>query len=112
MNNAVREKISYVKNRAYGVGSLDSQSQYLSMWTYGISQWNRFLTTKNLCLAEVVGSTPTRSTIINLVEYGIVLCMILTIVGQNPTAVQVGHTAPILWIDFKATKTLRLSLRG
>jgi hypothetical protein len=58
VNDAVREKISYVKNRAYGVGSLDSQSQYLSMWTYGISQWNRFPTTKKLCLAEVVDSTP------------------------------------------------------
>jgi hypothetical protein len=112
VNNAVREKISYVKNRAYGVGSLDPQSQYLSMWAYGISQWNRFLTTKKLCLAKVVGSTPTQSTFINLVKYGIVLCMILTIVGQNPTAVQIGHTSSILWIDFKATKTLRLSLKG
>jgi hypothetical protein len=112
VNNAVREKISYVKNSAYSVGSLDSQSQYLSMWTYEISQWNRFLTTKNLSLAEVAVQNPTRSTIINLVEYGIVFCMILTIVGQNPTAIQIGHTAPILWIDFKATKTLRLSLRG
>jgi hypothetical protein len=32
--------------------------------------------------AEVVGSTPTRSTFINLVKYGIVLSLILTIVGQ------------------------------
>jgi hypothetical protein len=113
VNDPVREKISYVKNRAYGVGSLDSQSQYLSMWTYGISQWNRFPTTKKLCLAKVVDSTP------HPVHYyqssRIWYCFVhdfLTIVGQNPTAVQVGHTAPILWIDFKATKTLRLSLRG
>jgi hypothetical protein len=33
-------------------------------------------------------------------------------VGQNPVAVQIGHTAPILWIDFKATKTPKLSLKG
>jgi hypothetical protein len=59
-----------------------------------------------------MGSTPTRSTIINLVEYGIVLCMILTIVGQNPTAIQIGHTSSILWNDFKATKTPQLSLKG
>ena len=31
--------------------------------------------------AEVVGSTPTRSNFINLVEYGIDLRLILTIVG-------------------------------
>jgi hypothetical protein len=38
--------------------------------------------------------------------------MILTIVGQNPTAIQIGHTSSILWNDFKATKTLGLSLKG
>ena len=33
--------------------------------------------------AEVVGSTPTQSIFINLVEYGIDLRLILTIVGQG-----------------------------
>ena len=33
--------------------------------------------------AEVVGSTPTRFIFINLVEYGIGLRLILTIVGQK-----------------------------
>jgi hypothetical protein len=34
--------------------------------------------------AEVVGSNPTRSIFINLVNYGIVLSSLLTIVGQIP----------------------------
>jgi hypothetical protein len=35
-------------------------------------------------IAEVVGSNPTRSTFINLVNYGIELSSFLVVVGQNP----------------------------
>jgi hypothetical protein len=42
----------------------------------------RVVSTFFVGIAEVVGSTPTRSTFINLLEYGIVLNSILTIVGQ------------------------------
>ena len=59
-----------------------------------------------------MGSTPTRSIHFTLVNYGIVMSLFSVIVGQNPTAVKIGHTAPILWIDFKATKTPKLSLKG
>jgi hypothetical protein len=71
-----------------------------------------FLLSLQSCIAEVVGSTPTQSLSFILVKYGIISSSILTIVGQNPTAVQMDHTAPILWIDSKATKTPKLSLKG
>ena len=46
--------------------------------------------------AEAVDSNPsTRSISSHLVNYGIVLNSILTIVGQNLITVQIGHTASI-----------------
>ena len=80
-NNAVREKMSYVKNRAYRVGS--HIVSILSIGIDGISQWNRFLTTKNLCLAEVVGSSPTLPIFINLVIYGIRLSSFTTFLNPQ-----------------------------
>ena len=40
--------------------------------------------------SEVVGSNPTRSTFINLVEYGIELSSILVIGGQKPSNARGG----------------------
>jgi hypothetical protein len=38
----------------------------------------------NLGIAEVVGSNPTRSTIFNLVKYGIGLSSLMVVVRQKP----------------------------
>jgi hypothetical protein len=50
VNNAVREIISSVKNRAYTVGSLDLQTQYfeyVDIWDLTVE---RFLITKKLMI--------------------------------------------------------------
>jgi hypothetical protein len=61
--------------------------------------------------AEVVGSTPTQSIFI-CYETTVLNELVFSYCLSNSAAVQIGHTAPILWIDFKATKTPQLSLKG
>jgi len=61
--------------------------------------------------AEVVGSTPTQSIFI-CYETTVLNELVFSYCLSNSAAVQIGHTAPILWIDFKATKTPHLSLKG
>ena len=56
--NAVRVIISSVKNRAYTVGSLDSQSQYfeyVNIWDFTVEKIPR---NKEAAAAKVVGSNP------------------------------------------------------
>jgi hypothetical protein len=69
------EIISSVKNRAYTVGSLDSQSQYfeyVDIWDLTVEKIPH---NKEAAAAEVVGSNPTRSIFITLGNYGIKLPM-------------------------------------
>ncbi|MFL6423510.1 MAG: hypothetical protein ACJ70Q_06740 [Nitrososphaera sp.] len=57
-------------------------------------------------------NNPTPSVPSNLVNYGIILSSFSVVVEKTPTAVQIGHTGPILWIDFKPTKTSQPLLKG
>ena len=60
-----------MKYSAYGVGSYDSQSQYFQYVDILNLTVEKILYNIEAAAAEVVGSTPTWSMFINLVNYGI-----------------------------------------
>ena len=62
-----------MKYTAYGVGSYNSQGQHFPYVDILNLTVEKIPYNIEAAAAEVVGSNPTRSTFINLVEYGIVL---------------------------------------